>query len=93
VEDSQGNPSIFANINNLEMGTIITINDNGTAHHYSVTEILTVDAADLSVVYPTNRERVTLITCTGYDFFSDSYQQRIVVVGERVEGELPDPAF
>ncbi len=88
IEDRDGNPSIFANIGDLEIGTLLTINDNNAAHSYRVTDVRIVDATDLSVVYPQGRETLTLITCTGYDFFSDTYQERIVVSAERVNAPV-----
>ena len=39
---------------------------------------------DLSVVYDFGDDRVTLITCTGYNFLTETYDERIVVVAHRV---------
>lgn len=84
VENVDGDPSIFHNIGDLQVGALITLSYQGMAYDYRVVEVKTVESDDLSVVYPVpGEERVTLITCTGYSFFLGEYQQRIVVVAVR----------
>lgn len=83
VELKDGRPGIFAKIGNLQKGDVITLTENGMSYEYAVVEVKVVESDDLSVVYPTETERVTLITCTGYDFLNNTYEQRIVVVAER----------
>jgi sortase (surface protein transpeptidase) len=36
------------------------------------------------VLYPTDTDRITLITCDSYDFLQNTYQDRLVVVADRV---------
>jgi LPXTG-site transpeptidase (sortase) family protein len=50
---------------------------------YKVVEIENVMFDDLTPLYPTSSDRLTLITCDDYDFFSDVYRERTVVVAER----------
>ncbi|MBZ0306965.1 MAG: sortase [Anaerolineae bacterium] len=83
VELRNGTPGVFSRIDELKPGDVVTLSENGTSYDYRVTEVKVVEADDLSVVYPTPVERVTLITCTGYDFLTNTYNQRIVVVAER----------
>lgn len=83
VELKDGRPGVFARIHELESGDAITVTQNGVSYTYWVTEVKVVQADDLSVVYPTESERVTLITCTGYNFLNNTYEERIVVVAER----------
>ncbi len=83
VELKDGTPGVFSRIDKLKPGDVVTLSENGLSYNYVVTEVKIVEADDLSVVYPTPTERVTLITCTGYDFLSNTYSQRIVVVAER----------
>jgi len=85
VETADGNPSVFAGIGSLTPGDLIQIEHRDTRIEYRVSEVKNVAQDDLSVVYPVpGSDRVTLITCTGYNFFSGSYEGRLVVVGERV---------
>ncbi len=83
VELRDGTPGVFSRIDELKPGDIVTLSEKGTSYDYRVTEVKIVEADDMSVVYPTPVERVTLITCTGYDFLTNTYDQRIVVVAER----------
>jgi sortase (surface protein transpeptidase) len=39
---------------------------------------------DLTVLYPTTDERLTLITCDSYDFLQDAYLERMVVIADRI---------
>lgn len=84
VENSDGDPSIFARIGELEIGQPVVIAHGTTEYSYLVTEVKTVPADDMSVIYSTSDNRVTLITCTGYNIISDRYDERIVVVAQQV---------
>lgn len=84
VELSDGRRGIFAGLDEMQIGETIILTRNGADHYYRVVDMMTVAPDDLTPVYPTQDERLTLITCTGYDFFSDTYEERQVVVAERV---------
>jgi len=43
-----------------------------------------VEPDDLTPLYPSTTEQLTLITCGSYNFFSDEYEIRTVVVAERL---------
>lgn len=84
VEMRDGRPGIFARIEELRMGDPVILTQSGVEQRYAVTDIKRVSPDDLSVLYPTSNERITLITCDSYDFLQNAYQERIVVVAERV---------
>ena len=87
IENAEGEASVFATIDEMEIGSPVTLLHLGQEFHYRVMEVKTVDQSDLSVVYPVEgSDRLTLITCTGYDFISGVYNERVVVVAERVQG-------
>lgn len=83
VEMSDGRTGVFANIDELAVGDPIILRQDGVEHVYNVTEMLTVEPNDLSVLYPTSTNRLTLITCSDYSFLEDVYQQRFVIIAER----------
>ena len=84
VEMRDGRAGVFANINELAIGDRIFLNHEGGEWQYAVVAIQNVDPTDLTPLYPSDTEKLTLITCDSYDFFSDSYQERTVVVAERI---------
>lgn len=84
VEMRDGRPGIFARIEELRMGDPVILTQSGVEQRYAVTDIKRVSPDDLSVLYPTSNDRITLITCDSYDFLQNTYQERIVVVAERV---------
>lgn len=84
VELSDGRRGIFAGLEDLTLGEMVILTRNGVDHFYRVVEIDTVAPDDLTPLYPTLDERLTLITCSDYDIWSDSYEQRQVVVAELV---------
>lgn len=84
VELTDGRRGIFAGLDEMQLGETIILTRDGTDHYYRVIDMMTVAPDDLTPVYPTTEERLTLITCSGYDFFSDIYEERQVVVAERV---------
>jgi LPXTG-site transpeptidase (sortase) family protein len=80
-----GRNGIFAALKDLTVGDSIIIIYKGEERIYGVTETKTVEPDDLTPLYPTTTEVLTLITCDvdAYDFFQNSYQKRIVTVAER----------
>ena len=84
VELSDGRQGIFANIDELEVGDLIEIQQGEEVWRYSVAEVTTTTPEDLTPIYPSDVEKLTLITCGNYDFFQDSYLERIVVTAVRI---------
>jgi LPXTG-site transpeptidase (sortase) family protein len=76
----------FFYLNQLGVGSDITLFDGSVNRHYSVVDIRTVSQYDLSVIVPTQDERLTLITCDigSYDAATQSYSNRLVVIAQRV---------
>ncbi len=84
VELADGRPGIFAGLKDVTNGELILLKWHGEQRAYSVSTVKSVAPDDVSVLYPTEQEQLTLITCGDYDFFSNTYRERIVVVAPRV---------
>ncbi|NWF70929.1 MAG: sortase [Chloroflexi bacterium] len=85
VEMSDGRLGVFASLNQLAQGDLIVLQHGSEERRYSVRSIGRVQPTDLSVLYPTLNEQLTLITCEDYDFFQNSYLERVVVVADRIQ--------
>lgn len=85
VELSDGRQGIFANLTDLQAGDRVIITQNGIDYHYDIASITSHDPSDLTPIYPTESNILTLITCGTYDFVSDTYLERVVVVAEQVK--------
>ncbi|MCB9457868.1 MAG: sortase [Anaerolineaceae bacterium] len=83
VELADGRAGVFARLNQINLGDPIFVSFNGQQIQYIVTEVRVVPPDDISVLYPTLDSRLTLITCSNYDFLQDAYQERTVVIAER----------
>lgn len=83
VEMADGRPGIFARLDQVEVGDPLIMKRGTREKRYQVTEIRAVSPDDLTVLYPTERDRLTLITCSEYNFWHDTYRKRFVVVAER----------
>jgi LPXTG-site transpeptidase (sortase) family protein len=81
---SDGRPGVFANLGELARDDIIVVTTNGEEHRYIVTDVYSTIPDDLQPLMPTTSDRLTLITCNSYDFFTDSYLERTIVVAERL---------
>jgi LPXTG-site transpeptidase (sortase) family protein len=81
-----GKPGVFATLDRLSVGEGIVLFDGNADRHYQITDIRVVPIDDVSVVMPTDHERLTLITCdTGsYDEASQAYLQRRIIIADRV---------
>ena len=81
-----GTADLFYNLDTVQIGSQIVINVNGQLLTYEVQDVYSVAATDLTPVYPTQDERLTLITCDRGSYSSESgrYSQRVIVVAHRV---------
>lgn len=86
VELADGSPGPFAELSTLEAGSLIYIIDsaNTPIRTYRVIETRATTPTDISVLYSTPDDRLTLITCGSYDLLSNSYLQRVVTTASRV---------
>ncbi|MCA9915800.1 MAG: sortase [Anaerolineae bacterium] len=85
VELSDGRPGIFARIGDLALEDIIMVESEGVQHIYHVTSVYRTTPDDLQPLQPTtSAHRLTLITCGTYDWLSDRYDERVIVVAERI---------
>lgn len=84
VEMRDGRQGVFAGLDKIEVGALIILQQGEENRRYQVTEITSVAPTDLEPVRPTETERLTLITCDSYDFFSDAYLNRTVIIAEPI---------
>jgi LPXTG-site transpeptidase (sortase) family protein len=84
-ELSQRRAGVFHNLGNLQAGSEIVVNVNGTDYHYTVTGVQNVGITDLSVISPSSDERLTLITCdpSSYNASTGGYDRRLAVTAVR----------
>jgi LPXTG-site transpeptidase (sortase) family protein len=85
VEMADGRLGVFATIEELAQGDLVVLQHGTEERRYGVREISRVAPDDLRVLYPTQSEQLTLITCDAYDFFQNAYLERVVVVADRLE--------
>lgn len=83
-EDSDGNPDIFYQLDQVNIGDIIYVQLNGQTLQYVVTERFNVSQRDLRILHPTNDDRLTLFTCDTDSYTKSGYLRRDVVVAKRV---------
>jgi LPXTG-site transpeptidase (sortase) family protein len=84
VELSDGKPGIFAELNVIQINDLVRVQSNGKWHTYMVTEVYMTTPHNLEPLMPTPEDRLTLITCNSYDFFTNAYLERVIVVAERM---------
>ncbi len=84
AELSDGRRGVFARIGEISVGDPIIVEQGDDERHYIVREIQVTSPDDLTVLYPTTDDQLTLITCDAYDFFQDVYLERTVVIAERI---------
>ncbi|MBZ0293268.1 MAG: sortase [Anaerolineae bacterium] len=82
AEIFSGEQGIFSTINDLKVGDPLIITQNGEQFLYNVVESRYVEPNDLTPFFPTDKPRLTLTTCSDYDFLQNSYQSRFVVIAE-----------
>jgi LPXTG-site transpeptidase (sortase) family protein len=82
MEYPDGEPGVFGALNKIKLGDRLVLTVGGFSRHYTVAEIRAVPETDLSVVYPTADNRLTLITCDEASFNPRTglYSERLVVI-------------
>lgn len=84
VETTNGGRGVFASLEGLAEGDLIVLTVGEEERQYRVSQVARVAPDDLTPLYPSQKDRLTLITCDSYDFFWNVYNERVVVVAERV---------
>lgn len=84
VELADGRAGILANLSQVEIGDRIIILQDGIQYQYDIVELRQTTPDDLTPLYPSTDNRLTLITCGNYDFFADSYLERTIVTAIQV---------
>lgn len=77
-------PAVFYQLDQVVVGDDIFVNVDDNELHYRVTRTFNVSQSDLSILYPTNSEQLTLFTCDTTSLTGGTYTRRDVVVAERV---------
>ena len=85
VEMVDGRAGIFASIHQMSIGDPLYLQQDGEERVYQVTQLFHTQPDDLTVLYPTQTEQLTLVTCSNYNFFADEYRDRFIVIAERVQ--------
>lgn len=83
AEVFDGDQGIFSSLDELLVGDPLIITQDGREYLYSVVEIKRVEPDDLTAFYPDVNQRLTLTTCSDYDFLANIYRERVVVIAER----------
>ncbi len=84
VEQSDGQPGIFARVSELSFADEVILMVGDQRRVYAVQEVFTTTPTDLTVLYPTPNDQITLITCDSYDFLSNTYLERVVAIALRI---------
>lgn len=83
---SDGNLGIFHNLDTVELGDDIFLQDVGITKHYVVVSILSVSHHDVRPLFPTDFNQLTLLTC--HELSSSTAQgncdERLVIVADEV---------
>lgn len=77
-----GTPGVFYTLDQVRVGDEVLVTVDGHPRRYVVTRTLIVSEHDVRVFYPTDGERLTIITCDTRSYSGGRYLQRFVVVAE-----------
>lgn len=82
VENYLGAPGPFAHLFEAKEGDLVILREGATESHYRVTAIRQADPYDVSYVAQNGNPRLTLITCTDWDYEQNTYLGRLIVIAE-----------
>lgn len=84
VENYAGAPGPFKHLFEAQIGDLVIISDGQREELYRVSLIERVSPYDVTWVAQDGRRRVTMITCTDWDWDQGAYLGRLIVVAEPV---------
>lgn len=84
VDLADGSAGPFWNLYQLKTGDQVRLYAGARVFTYQVRQQVEVDETDLSVVAPSTRPQITLITCTGWDAGVRLYLRRLIVFADFV---------
>jgi LPXTG-site transpeptidase (sortase) family protein len=70
----------FHELDTLKPGDLVFIEHGQESRVYEVSDTMFVDPTAVEVTYPTDGERLTLITCSDWSDDLETYTQRVVVI-------------
>lgn len=76
-------PAVFYRLNEVAVGDEIIVTQGDTTWRYTVIQLREVGVRDLSILYPTNSERLTIMTCDINSFTGSAYSRRTVIIAQR----------
>ncbi len=82
VESNTGAPGPFAYLFEAKVGDLVILREGTREEDYRVTSIKRADPYDVSYVAQDGRQRLTMITCTDWDYQQQTYLGRLVVIAE-----------
>ncbi|MFN8531133.1 MAG: sortase [Anaerolineae bacterium] len=84
VEHHDGTLGVFSSLSDLAYGDEILLQINSEQRIYSIDNVFSTSPDDTTVLYPTENDQLTLLTCRGYDFVTNTYAERLVAVAVRI---------
>lgn len=84
VEDETGAPGPFAYLFSADVNDFVILQEGERSMIYRVTSIERAQPEDMFYVAQDGRHRLTLITCTDWNFTEQTYLGRLIVVAEPV---------
>ena len=84
VELRDGKQGIFSGLNRVPIGETIIVRNGNQSRRYRIEASYKTEPDDLAPLYPSSNEIITLITCDDYDFFSNTYLSRHIVVASLI---------
>ena len=76
---SPAGPGPFYNLRDLQPGSEIIYQTPAARYTYHVEQIRAVTPAAIETLYPAAPNQLILVTCTGWDALSQTYQRRLLV--------------
>jgi sortase A len=84
-ENARYEPDVFYQLDQVQVGDEIIVKTGGSELHYQVTELITVEEADLSVLEAQGSEQLVLMTCDISSYTGGGrYTRRVVIIASRI---------
>lgn len=85
VEDENGAPGPFAYLFGAKLGDLVILQEGAQQVVYRVTAIEQAEPTEMHYVAQNGNPRLTLITCTDWDYSARTYLGRLIVVAEPMD--------
>ena len=75
----------FGELHTLSLGDEVRYTDGPTTYVYKISRFIYADPSRADLLFQENGQQIILVTCNGYNFFSNTFDKRLIAYADLEE--------